>query len=120
MKFFKPLLLFLFALGDLLSAQTANTIKNTPCATMNTKYKIIYINGPSSSGKTTLAQLLQQELDPPFLHIGIDRVIGMMPDKLNDWEGGPYYKFAITFFGVYPTNQLYKAFGQPITDTNEA
>ena len=28
-------------------------------------------------------------MDPPFLHIGIDRVIGMMPDKLNDWEGGP-------------------------------
>lgn len=56
---------------------------------MNTKYQIIYLNGPSSSGKTTLAHLLQQELDPPFLHIGIDRVIGMMPDKLNDWEGGP-------------------------------
>ncbi len=24
----------------------------------------------------------------PFLHIGIDKVIGMMPAKLNDWEGG--------------------------------
>lgn len=81
--------MFLLAVGGLLSAdQTANTAKNTPCTTMNTKYQIIYINGPSSSGKTTLAQLLQQELDPPFLHIGIDRVIGMMPNKLNDWEGG--------------------------------
>lgn len=56
---------------------------------MNKKYQIIYINGPSSSGKTTLARLLQQELDPPFLHIGIDRVIGMMPEKLNNWEGAP-------------------------------
>lgn len=55
---------------------------------MNAKYRIIYLNGPSSSGKTTLAHLLQQELDIPFLHIGIDRVIEMMPDKLNDWEGG--------------------------------
>lgn len=90
MKFFKNLLLSLLAIGGLLSAdQTANITKNTPCTTMNTKYQIIYINGPSSSGKTTLAQLLQQELDPPFLHIGIDRVIGMMPVKLNDWEGGP-------------------------------
>ncbi len=53
------------------------------------EYQIIYLNGPSSSGKTTLAHLLQQELDPPFLHIGIDRVIGMMPDKLNNWKGGP-------------------------------
>lgn len=90
MKLFKNLLLFLLAVGDLLCAdQMTNTTKNTPVTTMNTQYQIIYINGPSSSGKTTLAQLLQQELDLPFLHIGIDRVIGMMPDKLNDWEGGP-------------------------------
>lgn len=51
--------------------------------------QIIYINGPSSSGKTTLARALQQALDHPFLHIGLDRIIGMMPTKLNDWEGGP-------------------------------
>lgn len=90
MKFFKHILLLLLSFGSLLSAdQPASNIKITPCATMNTKYQIIYLNGPSSSGKTTLAHLLQQELDPPFLHIGIDRVIGMMPDKLNDWEGGP-------------------------------
>lgn len=53
------------------------------------KYQIIYLNGPSSSGKTTLAHALQNEFDQPFLHIGIDRVIGMMPDKLNNWEGEP-------------------------------
>jgi chloramphenicol 3-O phosphotransferase len=92
MKFFNYIFMILLAFGgitDLLSADhTADTTKNTACTTMNTRYQIIYINGPSSSGKTTLAQLLQQELDPPFLHIGIDRVIGMMPDKLNDWEGG--------------------------------
>lgn len=51
-------------------------------------FQIIYINGPSSSGKTTLAKALQQELNQPFLHIGIDRVIGMMPEKINNWEGG--------------------------------
>ncbi|MFI5343041.1 MAG: chloramphenicol phosphotransferase CPT family protein [Chlamydiales bacterium] len=56
---------------------------------MEKSIQIIYINGPSSSGKTTLAQALQQEFDVPFLHIGIDRVIGMMPYKLNNWEGGP-------------------------------
>jgi len=90
MKFFKHILLLLLSFGSLLSAdQPASNTKSTPCTTMNTKYQIIYLNGPSSSGKTTLAHLLQQELDPPFLHIGIDRVIGMMPDKLNDWEGGP-------------------------------
>lgn len=56
---------------------------------MKNPIQIIYINGPSSSGKTTLAKALQQELEPLFLHIGIDRVIGMMPEKVNDWEGGP-------------------------------
>ena len=57
---------------------------------MSTKplFQIIYINGPSSAGKSTLARALQQELDTPFLHIGIDRAIGMMPEKLNNWEGG--------------------------------
>lgn len=56
---------------------------------MKKKLQIIYINGPSSSGKTTLVKALQQEFDMPFLHIGIDRVIAMMPEKLNNWEGGP-------------------------------
>jgi chloramphenicol 3-O phosphotransferase len=32
--------------------------------------QIIYLNGPSSSGKTTLAKALQHALENPFLHIG--------------------------------------------------
>lgn len=52
------------------------------------EFQIIYINGPSSAGKTTLAHAVQEEMEQPFLHIGIDRVIGMMPEKLNNWEGG--------------------------------
>lgn len=55
---------------------------------MKNSYQIIYISGPSSSGKTTLARALQEEFDQPFLHIGIDKVIEMMPNKLNNWEGG--------------------------------
>ena len=55
---------------------------------MKTKYQIIYLNGPSSCGKSTLSKALQEALDPPFLHIGIDKVIGMMPRKLN-WESDP-------------------------------
>lgn len=50
--------------------------------------KIIYLNGPSSSGKTTLCKALQEAFSEPFLHLGIDKIIGFMPDKLNDWEGG--------------------------------
>jgi chloramphenicol 3-O phosphotransferase len=55
---------------------------------MKPAFQIIYLNGPSSSGKTTLAKALQEEFEQPFLHIGIDRVIGMMPVKLNNWDGG--------------------------------
>jgi chloramphenicol 3-O phosphotransferase len=50
--------------------------------------KIIYLNGPSSSGKTTLAKALQDFFEEPFLHLGIDKIIGFMPAKINNWEGG--------------------------------
>ncbi len=51
--------------------------------------RIIYLNGPSSSGKTTLAKALQNALEEPYLHIGIDKIIDFMPEKINNWRGGP-------------------------------
>lgn len=50
--------------------------------------QIIYLNGPSSSGKTTLAKALQNSFEKPFLHVGVDKIIGWMPDKINNWTGG--------------------------------
>lgn len=50
--------------------------------------KIIDLNGPSSSGKTTIAKELQDSFSEPYLHIGIDKLIGFMPAKINDWQGG--------------------------------
>jgi chloramphenicol 3-O phosphotransferase len=50
--------------------------------------QIIYLNGPSSSGKTTLAKALQHTFEEPFLHVGIDKIIGWMPEKVNNWTGG--------------------------------
>jgi chloramphenicol 3-O phosphotransferase len=50
--------------------------------------QIIYINGPTSAGKSTLAKKLQGELQGPFLIVGIDMIISMMPEKLNDWHHG--------------------------------
>ena len=49
--------------------------------------QIIYLNGPSSSGKTTLAKALQEAFETPYLHVGIDKIIGWMPEKFNDWTG---------------------------------
>jgi chloramphenicol 3-O phosphotransferase len=50
-------------------------------------FNIIYLNGPSSSGKTTLAKALQQAFEEPFLHVSVDKIIGWMPEKINDWTG---------------------------------
>ncbi len=54
----------------------------------NGSVQIIYLNGPSSSGKTTLAKALQHSFDTLFLLVGIDKIIGWMPEKVNDWTGG--------------------------------
>jgi chloramphenicol 3-O phosphotransferase len=60
--------------------------------------KVIFLNGPSSSGKTSLAKALQAKLPEPYLHIGIDRLIGMMPEHLNSWTGSskPMSGFSFT------------------------
>jgi len=45
---------------------------------------IIFINGTSSSGKTTLVKALQNRLSEPFLDMGIDRFIWMLPSRYLD------------------------------------
>jgi len=45
------------------------------------KGKIIFLNGVSSSGKTTLAKSLQKQLIEPFYWVAIDTFIEMMPQK---------------------------------------
>ncbi len=55
---------------------------------MTKTFQIIYLNGPSSSGKTLFAKALQYAFTKPFLHVGIDKIIGWMPEKINDWTGG--------------------------------
>ncbi|MEM6338414.1 MAG: hypothetical protein AAF673_00610 [Pseudomonadota bacterium] len=49
--------------------------------------KIVLLNGPSSAGKTSIANKLQEATKYNFMQIGIDKVISMMPDHLNDWTG---------------------------------
>jgi chloramphenicol 3-O phosphotransferase len=47
--------------------------------------KVIYLNGASSSGKTSLSKKLQDILPDNYLHIGIDTLISMMPQKTNNF-----------------------------------
>ena len=43
---------------------------------------IIFLNGTSSSGKTSLAKELQKLSDKPLLHVGIDTLYNMIPPQL--------------------------------------
>lgn len=47
---------------------------------------IIFLNGATSSGKTNIAKAIQHLDDRPWLTIGIDTMINMMPSKY--WAGG--------------------------------
>ena len=40
---------------------------------------IIFLNGASSSGKTSIARALQASWHGPLLHLGIDTVLGLLP-----------------------------------------
>ena len=54
--------------------------------------KVIFLNGSSSSGKTTLAIMLQQLLDEPYQHIALDQFRDGMPGRfrgLNSPAGTP-------------------------------
>ena len=42
---------------------------------------IVVINGTSSSGKTSIVRALQERLEPPYLDMGVDRFIFMLPKR---------------------------------------
>ncbi len=46
--------------------------------------KVIFLNGTSSSGKSTTAKLLQQRLDEAFLHVQMDDFFNMVPAQYKD------------------------------------
>ena len=53
---------------------------------------VIFLNGSSSAGKTTLAIMLQQLLDEPYQHIALDQFRDGMPGRyrgLNSPGGSP-------------------------------
>jgi chloramphenicol 3-O phosphotransferase len=47
-------------------------------------HTVIFINGTSSSGKTSLLKLLQKKLQEPYLDMGIDKFIWMLPSRYLD------------------------------------
>jgi chloramphenicol 3-O phosphotransferase len=52
--------------------------------------RIIFLNGASSSGKSTLAKAMQRALPEPFLHVSSDHLVasGMLPERRD--PQGPF------------------------------
>lgn len=44
---------------------------------------ILFLNGTSSSGKTTLARILQDRLGAVYLHVSFDHFASMLPPRFN-------------------------------------
>ena len=59
------------------------------------KVNIIFLNGVGSVGKTSIANALQDILNEPYLHIGIDHFFVMLPNKYK--PGGLKAKDGIDF-----------------------
>lgn len=53
-----------------------------------TSATIIFLNGVSSAGKSSIARVLQATLDEPYLHVPIDSFEEMLPDRYD--EGGAF------------------------------
>jgi chloramphenicol 3-O phosphotransferase len=51
--------------------------------------KVIFLNGTSSAGKTSLAHALQATLDEPYLHVALDQFRDGLPDKFRGLNSPP-------------------------------
>lgn len=65
--------------------------------------KIIFLNGISSSGKTSIVKAIQHLAPIPFLHIGVDTMIDMMPAQYlsfgNKSREGCYFEIGKNEYG---------------------
>jgi chloramphenicol 3-O phosphotransferase len=65
--------------------------------------KVIFLNGISSSGKTSIVKAIQHISPIPFLHFGVDTLIDMMPRNWlsfnNDGKNGCWFESYENEFG---------------------
>jgi chloramphenicol 3-O phosphotransferase len=45
---------------------------------------VIFLNGVSSAGKTSIAKILQRTLSEPYLHVQLDRFEEMLPERYDE------------------------------------
>lgn len=51
---------------------------------------VVFVNGASCAGKTSLGRALQAQADRPMLLLGLDTLFATVPDR---WAGGPEGEF---------------------------
>lgn len=76
-----------------------------------TKGKIVLLNGASSAGKSSIAKQLQNILDAPYLHLGIDAFAGMMPARyfaIDPEEGDPSHQGVVWLTMMDGTDKFYQ------------
>jgi len=65
--------------------------------------KVIFLNGISSAGKTSIVKAIQHISSVPFLHFGIDTLIDMMPSRWlsfnNETKNGCWFETYENEFG---------------------
>ena len=47
---------------------------------------IIFLNGVSSAGKTSIAKVLQETLPKPYLHMQLDSFEAMLPERYHEGD----------------------------------
>ncbi|MCL2003175.1 MAG: AAA family ATPase [Oscillospiraceae bacterium] len=78
------------------------------------KGKIIFLNGVSSAGKTTLAKALQERFDEPYYIINVDMFLGtgiMFPEKFATNDLAEFEMFVRTLSGMHHSIKLYSDLG---------
>src|SRR3954468_20306969 len=70
--------------------------------------KVIFLNGPSSAGKTSLVKAIQHLSDEFWLTFGIDSIIDAMPGKLvgSGKEAAEGFHFVSNFEKGFPITEI--------------
>lgn len=69
------------------------------------KGRIIFLNGVSSCGKTSLAKVLQSKLDEPFYWLSVDAFCNMWPEKFMQTD--PIQTYLRIQSGMHHTIRLF-------------
>jgi chloramphenicol 3-O phosphotransferase len=69
---------------------------------------VIFLNGTSSAGKSSIAHELQEQIKEPTLHTGLDHFLAMLPQKhlVFGKEADQGFKFVPTTDGKHPITNV--------------